>query len=47
MTETFDFRDAGAVKLAFYRLTRAMKTNAAGIEASLTKLRERYATPAH
>lgn len=46
VTETFDFRDAGAVKLAFYRLTRAMKTNAAGIEASLTKLRERYATPA-
>ncbi|MCV7317474.1 SRPBCC family protein [Mycolicibacillus parakoreensis] len=46
VTETFDYRNAGAVKRAFYRLTRAMKANAAGIEASLTRLRDRFAAPA-
>lgn len=45
VTETFDYRDAGAVKnaLRYYERSGACKTNAAGIEATLTKLRDRYA----
>ncbi len=43
VTETFDYQNAGAFKLKFYELTRAMKTNAAGIEATLVKLHDRYA----
>jgi hypothetical protein len=45
VTETFDFSDAGAVKeaLKYYRRTGFVKSNAAGIEASLTKLHDRYA----
>lgn len=42
VTETFDYRNGGALKLKFYELTRSVKTNAAGIEATLTRLRERY-----
>lgn len=42
VTETFDYRNGGALKLKFYQLSRAAKTNAAGIEATLTRLRERY-----
>lgn len=42
VTETFDYRNGGALKLKFYELTRSAKTNAAGIEATLTRLRERY-----
>ncbi|MGH3636854.1 SRPBCC family protein [Mycobacterium sp.] len=43
VTETFDYQHAGTLKLKFYELTRAMKTNAAGIEATLVKLHDRYA----
>lgn len=45
VTETFDFRDAGKIKnrLKYYTLIGARKFNAAGIEATLTKLRDRYA----
>jgi hypothetical protein len=45
VTETFDFRDAGSVKnaLNYYRLTGFVKSNARGIEATLAKLRDRYA----
>jgi len=43
VTETFDYRNGGALKSKFYELTRAAKTNAAGIEATLTALRDRYA----
>jgi uncharacterized membrane protein len=43
VTETFDYRNAGALKLKFYELTRAISTNAAGIEATLVKLHDRYA----
>ncbi|MGB3894975.1 SRPBCC family protein [Mycolicibacter sinensis] len=42
VTETFDYRNGGALKLKFYELTRSVKSNAAGIEATLTRLRERY-----
>ncbi|MEY8018681.1 SRPBCC family protein [Mycobacterium servetii] len=44
VTETFDYRDAGPVKNKYFELSGARKTNAAGIEATLTKLRDRYAT---
>lgn len=45
VTETFDFRDAGALKnrLKYYQRLGACKANAAGIEATLAKLRDRYA----
>jgi Polyketide cyclase / dehydrase and lipid transport len=45
VTETFDYHDTGPVKdgLNWYRLTGFAKRNAAGIEATLTKLRDRYA----
>lgn len=44
VTETFDYRDTGAIKdrINYYELTRFTKRNAAGIEASLRRLRERY-----
>lgn len=42
VTETFDYRNGGVLKLKFYELTRSVKANAAGIEATLTRLRERY-----
>jgi uncharacterized protein YndB with AHSA1/START domain len=44
VTETFDFRDTGAVKdgLNYYTLMGFAKSNAAGIEATLAKLRDRY-----
>ena len=44
VTETFDFRDTGAVKdtLNYYTLTGFAKSNATGIEATLAKLRDRY-----
>ena len=44
VTETFDYRDAGPIKNKYFELSGARKTNAAGIEATLTKLRDRYAT---
>jgi hypothetical protein len=45
VTETFDYHDAGALKngLRYYEWTGFRKTNAAGIEATLAKLRDRYA----
>lgn len=43
VTETFDYRDAGPIKNKYYELSGARKANAAGIEATLTKLRDRYA----
>jgi Polyketide cyclase / dehydrase and lipid transport len=45
VTETFDYRDAGALKkkLKYYERMGFAKGNAAGIEATLTKLRDRYA----
>ena len=44
VTETFDYRDTGPVKdrLKFYELTGFAKRNAAGIEATLCRLRDRY-----
>ncbi len=44
VTETFDYRD-GAVKnkLKYYERIGARKANAAGIEATLAGLRDRYA----
>lgn len=45
VTETFDYRDAGALKnkLKYYERMGFAKANASGIEATLTKLRDRYA----
>jgi len=45
VTETFDYRDAGAIKngLRYYERMGFRKGNAAGIEATLAKLRDRYA----
>jgi hypothetical protein len=45
VTETFDYRDAGAVKnkLKYYERMGFCKGNAAGIEATLTRLHDRYA----
>ncbi|WP_374026402.1 SRPBCC family protein [Mycobacterium sp. HNNTM2301] len=45
VTETFDYSRAGAVKnaLNYYQLIGAVKANAAGIEATLAQLRDRYA----
>jgi hypothetical protein len=44
VTETFDYRNAGAITngLKFYELTGFRKANAAGIEATLAKLCDRY-----
>lgn len=42
VTETFDYRNGGALKLKFYELTRSVTTNAKGIEATLTRLSQRY-----
>ena len=45
VTETFDYRDAGAFKngLKYYERMGFVKGNAKGIEATLAKLRDRYA----
>jgi hypothetical protein len=44
VTETFDYRDTGPVKdgLKYYQRMGFAKGNAAGIEATLTRLRDRY-----
>ena len=44
VTETFDYRDTGLLKdrLKYYERTGFAKRNAAGIEATLTKLHDRY-----
>lgn len=46
VTETFDYRDAGALKnrLKYYQATGFAKRNAAGIEDTLRRLRDRYAS---
>ncbi|WP_421844498.1 SRPBCC family protein [Mycobacterium sp.] len=45
VTETFDYRNTGSIKdrLRYYERTGFVKSNAAGIEATLRKLRNRYA----
>ena len=45
VTETFDYSQAGAIKnsLKYYERMGFRKANAAGIEATLAKLRDRYA----
>ena len=45
VTETFDYRDAGALKkkLKYYERMGFTKANASGIEATLAGLRDRYA----
>jgi hypothetical protein len=45
VTETFDYRDAGSIKnkLKYYERMGFRKANASGIEATLAKLRDRYA----
>lgn len=45
VTETFDYDSAGTLKNAvkYYEITGFAKGNASGIEATLTKLRDRYA----
>jgi uncharacterized membrane protein len=45
VTETFDYRNAGAIKnaLKYYERMGFAKANASGIEATLAKLRDRYA----
>ncbi|GLB81953.1 MULTISPECIES: SRPBCC family protein [Mycobacterium] len=47
VTETFDYSDAGALKnkLKYYERTGFAKANARGIEATLSKLRDRYPAP--
>jgi hypothetical protein len=44
VTETFDFRDTGPLKdrLHFYQRAGLVKRNTADIEATLTKLRDRF-----
>ncbi len=44
VTDTFDYRDTGPLKdlLKYYERTAFAKHNAAGIEATLIKLRNRY-----
>jgi hypothetical protein len=46
VTETFDYRDTGRLKdgLKYYERMGFAKSNAAGIEATLSKLRDRYAS---
>lgn len=41
--ETFDYHDAGWLRRTFYELSGSLKANARGIEASLERLRQRYA----
>lgn len=45
VTETFDYRDAGGIKnkLKYYERMGFRKANASGIEATLARLRDRYA----
>jgi uncharacterized membrane protein len=45
VTETFDYSQAGAIKntLKYYERMGYAKANATGIEATLAKLRDRYA----
>lgn len=43
VTETFDYHDAGLLRRKFYEWSGAVKGNGKGIEASLAKLRDRYA----
>ena len=45
VTETFDYRDAGALKkkLKYYERMGFAKANAAGIESTLARLSDRYA----
>ncbi|CAN5506405.1 hypothetical protein BH11ACT6_BH11ACT6_30800 [soil metagenome] len=45
VTETFDYRDTGAIKdrTGYYQRIGFAKSNATGIEASLTRLQDRYA----
>jgi hypothetical protein len=45
VTETFDYRNAGALKnkLKYYERMGFRKANASGIEATLANLRDRYA----
>ncbi len=45
VTETFDYHDAGVLKnrLKYYERIGACKANTAGIEATLARLRDRYA----
>jgi Polyketide cyclase / dehydrase and lipid transport len=45
VTETFDYRNAGSIKntLKYYERMGFRKANASGIEATLTKLHDRYA----
>jgi hypothetical protein len=44
VTETFDYRDTGLKnKLKYYERMGFRKANASGIEATLTRLRDRYA----
>ncbi|MBX9641653.1 MAG: dimethyladenosine transferase [Mycobacterium sp.] len=45
VTETFDYHDAGTLKkkLKYYERMGFAKANASGIEATLAKLRDRYA----
>lgn len=44
VTETFDYRDTGSLKdgLRYYERTGFAKSNAQGIEATLTKLKAKY-----
>jgi uncharacterized protein YndB with AHSA1/START domain len=44
VTETFDYRDTGPIKdrLKYYQRTGFVKRNAAGIEATLAKLADRF-----
>lgn len=44
VTETFDYRDTGAVKdrIDYYQRLGFVKSNAAGIESTLNRLRDRY-----
>jgi hypothetical protein len=48
VTETFDYRDTGRLKdgLKYYERMGFARSNAAGIEATLSKLRDRYASSA-
>jgi hypothetical protein len=47
VTETFDYRDTGRVKdaLKYYERMGFATRNAAAIEATLSKLRDRYSSP--
>jgi hypothetical protein len=46
VTETFDYRDTGPIedRLKYYEATGFAKRNAAGIEATLSRLRDRYSS---